>query len=241
MMERKPQLRRNVAVAYVLSDQTSLGAIEEVLHRLQAKSFLSRWQTYSVEKAPDLFPDADIIVLLISPDFVASHYFQAQATLLKKHEVFEVCCIPVMAKYTVWYHLPFAKLPLLPVDYEHGAKPIADWNPINRTYALKDLQEGLLTIIEAFEQQQIAQMDAFLQDALDALTQPLPPLLRERLLQWLPERIFAICERLEYFIPEKMIPLFERLAEETYNDQPNLSLRCRERASMLQQQQEKEG
>jgi hypothetical protein len=70
--------------------------------------------------------DADIILLLISPDFMASEYCHdvEMKRAMERHEKQEARVIPVILRHVDnWHNAPFAKLQAVPKD----GKPIKAW------------------------------------------------------------------------------------------------------------------
>jgi len=65
---------------------------------------------------------AQIILLLISPDFMASDhcYHIEMERALERHEVEKASVIPIILRPVLWEDAPFAKLHVLPTD----AKPV---------------------------------------------------------------------------------------------------------------------
>jgi hypothetical protein len=68
---------------------------------------------------------ADIILLLISPDFIASDYCWdiELKRAMERHEAGEARVIPIILRQTDWAGAPFGKLQALPKD----AKPVTLW------------------------------------------------------------------------------------------------------------------
>ena len=83
--------------------------------------------------------DAKIILLSISPDFIASDYCYGVETTraLERHEANEARVIPVILRPCDWKNLPFGKLVALPAD----SKPITRWP--DRDEAFLDVVEGI--------------------------------------------------------------------------------------------------
>lgn len=87
---------------------------------------------------------ADIILLLVSPDFMASNYINGVEIkrAMELHEDGKTRVIPVILKPSDWTHAIFAKLQVIPAD----AKPISDWK--NRDAAFLNIVEYLRKIVE---------------------------------------------------------------------------------------------
>lgn len=82
---------------------------------------------------------ADIILLLISPDFIASDYCYdiEMKRAVERHEVGEAVVIPVILRSCVWQGAPFGKIQGLPRD----AKPVA--SAANRDEAFTEVVAGI--------------------------------------------------------------------------------------------------
>src|ERR1035438_3154595 len=87
---------------------------------------------------------ADIVVLLVSPDFVASEYCYdiEMKRALERHAAGEARVVPVILRPSDWQTAPFAKLNALPKD----AKPVVDWptqDPKLHDHGFLNVAEGL--------------------------------------------------------------------------------------------------
>jgi len=78
---------------------------------------------------------ADIILLLISPDFMASDYCYSteMGRAIARHNEGSAVVIPMILRSTFWQNAPFAKLQIIPKD----AKPVTNW--LDRDDALHDV------------------------------------------------------------------------------------------------------
>jgi len=87
---------------------------------------------------------AQIILLLVSPDFIASDYCYSteMARAIERHERGEAKVIPVILRPVSWRETPFAKLQALPA----GTRPVTDWQ--NRDKAFRDVAEGIHRAVE---------------------------------------------------------------------------------------------
>jgi hypothetical protein len=82
---------------------------------------------------------ARIILLLVSPDFIASDYCYdvEMQRALARHEAGEARVIPVILRPTDWHSASFSKLQALPKD----GKSITEWR--NRDKAFLDVAQGI--------------------------------------------------------------------------------------------------
>jgi hypothetical protein len=83
---------------------------------------------------------ADIILLLVSPDFLASDYcYDIEMTrAIERHQAGEARVIPVVLRPCDWHDAPFGMLNAAPKD----GKPISTW---------PDLDEALLDVVKAIK------------------------------------------------------------------------------------------
>ena len=91
---------------------------------------------------------AHIILLLISPDFVASDYCYSKEMrrAIERHEAKEALVIPIILRPIAWNKLPFAHLQVLPF----GGKPVCSPLWANRDEAFYDVVQGILAVVENF-------------------------------------------------------------------------------------------
>ncbi|MCP3963665.1 MAG: toll/interleukin-1 receptor domain-containing protein [bacterium] len=91
--------------------------------------------------------EADLILLLISPDFMASDYCfdREMGRALERHEAAEARVIPIIARPTDWRTSGFARLQALPKD----GKPITRWP--DRDEAFLYVVRGLRRVIEEMQ------------------------------------------------------------------------------------------
>ena len=82
---------------------------------------------------------AEVILLLVSPDFLASDYCYGleMKRALERHESGEARVIPVILRPTSWSKLPFSKLQALPKD----GRPISTWNSLDSAFV--SVTEGI--------------------------------------------------------------------------------------------------
>jgi hypothetical protein len=89
---------------------------------------------------------AQIILLLISPDFLASDYCYGteMQRAMERHESGEAHVIPIILRPVFWQTSPFGKLQALPIN----AKPVVSptWN--NWDEAFFDIAEGIRKVVE---------------------------------------------------------------------------------------------
>lgn len=91
---------------------------------------------------------ADLVLLLISADFIASEYCYTKELekVLERHAAKKATVIPVILRHCLWNELPFGKLQALPV----GAKPVTSWE--NQDEALTTVAQGVREAAQAIRQ-----------------------------------------------------------------------------------------
>jgi len=91
--------------------------------------------------------NADIVLLLVTPDFMASDYvFEKEIDLaLERNERGEARVIPIIVTPADWEWAPFGKLQALPRD----AKPITTWS--DRNQAWLDVVKGIRKAVQLLE------------------------------------------------------------------------------------------
>lgn len=95
---------------------------------------------------------ADLVLLLISSDFIDSDYIWSQelAVAMKRHERGETSVIPVMLRAVDITGAPFEKLQGLPTDF----RPVTSWP--NRDEAWTDVAKGIRKTVEQIQVKQPA-------------------------------------------------------------------------------------
>jgi TIR domain len=87
--------------------------------------------------------EADVILLLISADFMASDYCFEKEMMraLQRHKAKEARVVPIILRPTDWTSAPFAGLQALP---KHG-RPVTSWP--NQDEAWTDVAKGIRNVI----------------------------------------------------------------------------------------------
>src|SRR6266487_1874612 len=137
--------------SYAYKDEGHLRQLEKHLSALKRQGLISLWHNHQIQpganwaKAIDThLSTASIILLLISPDFIASDYCYGveMKRALERHHANDARVIPLVVRPCDWQHLPVGQLLALPTD----AKPISTWKPIDSGW--KHVAAGLRQVIE---------------------------------------------------------------------------------------------
>jgi internalin A len=125
--------------------------LETHLKLLQRQGVISTWHDRKIKPGDEWkgmidenFQHADLILLLVSADFVASDYCYEieMRAALKRHEKDEAKVVPIILRACQWRHTLFGKLQALPKD----GKPVTSW--LNRDEAWTDVAEGIKKTVE---------------------------------------------------------------------------------------------
>ncbi len=140
-----------VFFSYSREDKPLRDKLEIHLSSLNRQGVISAWHDRQIvagseweEEIDRHMRTADIILLLISPDFVASKYcYEIELPdAIARHEAGEACVVPILLRPLAdWEYLPFAKLQL----YPSGGIPITEWN--NQDSAFVDVVRGIKTAV----------------------------------------------------------------------------------------------
>jgi hypothetical protein len=77
--------------------------------------------------------DADVVLLLVSADFLASDYCYdvEMKRALERHNAGQACVVPIILQPCLWEHAPFATLQVLPKD----GRPISTYDVAEQAWA----------------------------------------------------------------------------------------------------------
>jgi TIR domain len=136
---------------YAHKDEKLKNELEKHLVSLKRQGQIVEWSDRRIEPGTDWKQSidihlsmADIILLLISPDFLNSDYCYSigMQQAMERHEAGEVCVIPIIVRPVEWEGMPFSKLQVLP----EAGKPVTLWE--NRDSAFCSIARGIRYTIE---------------------------------------------------------------------------------------------
>jgi hypothetical protein len=139
--------------SYAHADEQLLNKLKAHLKPQQRQGHIHVWYDRDIsagteweQEIEEQFKAAQIILLLVSPDFMASDYCYTKEMkqALERHGRGEVRAIPIILRPTDWSITPLGKLQALPKD----GKPITTW--ANRDNAYLDVARGIRTVVETF-------------------------------------------------------------------------------------------
>jgi TIR domain len=141
-----------VFYAYSRDDEPHLTQLRRHVSLLRRQKKIDDWHDREIlpggEWEPRLdeqFEKADIVILLVSPSFIASDYCWGveMKRALKRQRNGQVVVIPVIVRPTEnWYSAPFGHLQALPRD----GKAVTEWPSRDRAWA--NVAEGIRLVVE---------------------------------------------------------------------------------------------
>ena len=139
-----------VFFSYSHRDEGLRKRLEDHLSILRRQGVISGWHDRMIGAGQEWKGEIDrrlesarIILLLISPSFLASDYCYdvEMKRAVERHDRGEATVIPVILRPCDWHGAPFGKLQGLPKD----AKPVISWR--DRDEAFKNVAEGIRAAI----------------------------------------------------------------------------------------------
>jgi tetratricopeptide (TPR) repeat protein len=138
---------------YARKDQSLLNELKIHLIPLKRQGLITIWADTDIDAGIEWDKEiekhldtAQIILLLISPEFIASDYCYSteMKRAMERHECGEARVIPIILRHTSWQLAPFGKLQPLPT----GAKPVISSSWHNKNVAFHDVAEGIRKTVE---------------------------------------------------------------------------------------------
>jgi len=140
-----------VFFSYAHKDEKLRDKLANHLANLQSRGVIQKWHDRRISPGNEWdkhisghLNTADIILLLISSDFMASDYaccIEMQRAV-ERHDNREARVIPIILRPCDWKGAPFSKLQPLPKN----ARPVTKWR--NRDDAFLDVVEGIRAAIK---------------------------------------------------------------------------------------------
>jgi hypothetical protein len=143
--------------SYSHVDENLRDQLEIHLSSLRRQGLIDSWHDRRITAGHEFGPaiDAqidtdDVILLLVSPDFIASDYcYQREMTrAMERHQSGKARVIPVILRPCDWHDLPFGKLLATPKD----GKPITMWPNIDQAFL--DVVTAIKNALKASEKPQ---------------------------------------------------------------------------------------
>ncbi|MEO1522876.1 MAG: COR domain-containing protein, partial [Cyanobacteria bacterium J06633_2] len=139
--------------SYSHKDETLRDQLDTHLKILERQTLIQPWHDRRIDpgmdwanQIDDNLARADIILLLISADFIASDYcYEIELRqAMERHHSGEAQVIPIILRSADWKGTPFRKLQALPTN----GKPVTKWNDPDEAWL--DVEQGIKRVVEAW-------------------------------------------------------------------------------------------
>lgn len=141
---------------YAHEDEPLLNKLKTHLKPLQRQGIIDVWYDRDISagtewerEISEQLNSAQIILLLVSPDFMDSDYCYSveMKRSMERHEGKDACVIPIILRPVYWQKAPFGRLQALPTD----GKPIESSNWHNLDEAFFSVAEGIREVVDKLE------------------------------------------------------------------------------------------
>jgi len=150
-MQKDEQESIRVFCCSVSEDKKLVQMFDKHLSSLRHSSLINEWSDHEI-KAEECWTDmspiqaylncADVcILLLVSPEFIASRFFYSLVSSLEELKRKNTVIIPIILRPTLWELTPLGTLQALPIN----GKPVTEWR--NRDSAFVDVVMGVWTAV----------------------------------------------------------------------------------------------
>src|SRR5579859_2153687 len=138
---------------YAREDEPLLNKLKTHLRPLQREGLIEVWYDRDINAGTEWETEikqhlntADIILLLVSPDFMDSDYCYGieMKRALERRARGEAEVIPVILRHVYWHGEPLGRLQALPKDGKPATDP--DWHNLDR--AFYDVATGIRVVVE---------------------------------------------------------------------------------------------
>jgi TIR domain len=143
-----------VFFSYAHADEEWKNRLIVSLSMLKRGNLISEWHDRNITPGAEWATEIDthllsahIILLLVSPDFLASNYCWGieVKTAMQRHDAREACVIPIIIRPADWKYAPFSKLQALPTD----GKPVTTW--LDKDEAFLNITKGIRAAIQSMK------------------------------------------------------------------------------------------
>ena len=142
---------------YAREDRSLLVDLKKHLKLWERQGLITIWTDTDVTPGTDWKKEivrhlnaAHIILLLVSPDFLASEYCDSteMRSAMERYDRGEVRLIPIIARHCMWKETPFGKIQALPAN----AEPIVSPKWQSQDEAFTSVVRGIRQVVEALTQ-----------------------------------------------------------------------------------------
>src|SRR5438270_4027421 len=150
-MDEDEPIVMKVFYSYANKDQAFRDELENHLRNLSEQGIITSWSNHNINAGEEWakvinanLDDADIILLLISSDFISSNYcYRVELEkALAKQRAHEADVLPILLRHVDWKGSRFSHLPVLPAN----AKPVNAWP--DRDEAFAEVVKGITQVVQ---------------------------------------------------------------------------------------------
>lgn len=147
-----PQNAIKVFFSYAHEDESLRDKLATHLRLLERQGVIRGWHDRRITSGREWasaidehLQTAQIILLLVSADFLASDYcYDVEvARAMVRHEAAEARVVPIILRSVDWHSAPFGKLQALPKD----GRPVTSWP--NQDEAFSDIARGIRKVTDS--------------------------------------------------------------------------------------------
>jgi hypothetical protein len=148
-----PTKPATIFISYAHEDEDLRKELEKQLAILRRQGLIETWHDRRIGAGAEWagaidreLEAADIVLLLVSADFLASDYIYdvELKRAMERHEAGTAKVIPVILRPCIWHRGDFAKLQALPRDGE----PVTSSKWPSQDAALNNVAEGIARLVE---------------------------------------------------------------------------------------------
>ena len=173
-------IAQSIFISYAHEEEELRKELEKQLSILRWQGLITKWYDRDIQAGTEWeheinthLSTAQIILLLISSDFMASPYCHSieMTRALERHNAGEARVIPIILRPVDREGAPFSKLQMLPTD----AQPVTSWS--DRDAALLNVTKGIRKAVEDLNMQRVKPQSSspITPSASATLTAPSPP------------------------------------------------------------------
>jgi len=149
-----------VFLAFTYADRSFYEDLVAQLASFQRVGMIDNWHEYEIPPAKDWqqaqnerLTQADIILLLISPDFIASDYYYSvqMKQALERDAAGQARVLPILCRPVYLEHLPIARLQFLPRSDPRKIKAVSEWRNKDSAYTeiVKEVKKAITELFGA--------------------------------------------------------------------------------------------
>jgi HEAT repeat protein/energy-coupling factor transporter ATP-binding protein EcfA2 len=145
--------------SYAHKDEPLRDELAKHLSLLKRQNIITDWHDRNITAGTDWaqaidhnLNTADIILLLISSDFIHSEYCWTKEMdpALERHNQGTARVIPIILRPCDWHTAPFGKLQALPIAHGGGAEAVEEWGSQDKAFT--NIAQGIRKAVEELQQ-----------------------------------------------------------------------------------------